>query len=133
MDLYYFCKVYIWKNYDIISKAQWSHMRYDIRKGTSMITTDEILNLNYYKKTTYTGWMEGMRFLIRREAPEDGDAIFHAWVWPGPYIFNLTDDDRKFDATFPFTNEGKQQVVDWINSSFEEHKDLWPKRKTDGN
>ena len=33
-----------------------------------MITTDEILNLNYYKKTTYTGWMEGMRFLIRREA-----------------------------------------------------------------
>ena len=98
-----------------------------------MLTTDEVLNLNYYKKITYTGWMGGMRFLIQREAPEEGDAIFHVWVWPGPYIFDLTADERKFDATFPFTEEGKQQAVDWINAQFEEHKSLWPKRKTDEN
>ena len=98
-----------------------------------MLTTDEVLNLNYYKKTTYTGWMGGMRFLIRRETPEEGDAIFHVWVWPGPYIFDLTADERKFDAVFPFTEEGKQQAVDWINAQFEEHKSLWPKRKTDEN
>ncbi len=47
-----------------------------------MLTSDEVLNLNYYKKTSYTGWINGMRFLIRREAPEEGDAFFHAWVWP---------------------------------------------------
>ncbi len=98
-----------------------------------MITFDEVLNLNYYKKTSYTGWMEGMRFLIKREAPEDGDAIFHVWIWPGPYIFELTDDSKKIDTTYPFSDEGKRQVVDWLNEQFEEHKDLWPKRKTDEN
>lgn len=38
-----------------------------------MLTYDEVLNLNYYKKTTYTGWMDGMRFLIRREQPKEVD------------------------------------------------------------
>ena len=66
---------------------------YKIMKlGDTMLTSDEVLNLNYYKKTSYTGWINGMRFLIRREAPEEGDAFFHAWVWPGPLIFSLTDD-----------------------------------------
>ena len=81
-----------------------------------MLTSDEVLNLNYYKKTSYTGWINGMRFLIRREAPEEGDAFFHAWVWPGPLIFSLT-------------NEGKQQVVDWINAQYEEHPEKWSHEK----
>ena len=90
-----------------------------------MLTTDEILNLNYYKKTSYTGWMNGMRFLIKREAPEDGDAIFHAWVWPGPLIFDLAAEEKKRDFTAPFSNEGKQQIVDWINSQYENNPDLF--------
>lgn len=60
---------------------------YKIMKlGDTMLTSDEVLNLNYYKKTSYTGWINGMRFLIRREAPEEGDAFFHAWV-SAPYLF----------------------------------------------
>ena len=35
-----------------------------------MLTYDDALNLNYYKKTTFTGWMNGMRFLIKREEPD---------------------------------------------------------------
>lgn len=96
-----------------------------------MISYDEVLNLNYYKKTSYTGWMEGMRFLIKREAPENQDPVFHAWVWPGPYIFELTPAENKFTAQFPFSEEGKKQTVEWLNQQFEEHKDLWPKHKTD--
>lgn len=76
-----------------------------------MLTYDDALNLNYYKKTTFTGWMNGMRFLIKREEPvikeatedtpeEKGEPIFHAWIWPGPYIFDLTDDSKK--QTIPF-------------------------------
>jgi hypothetical protein len=92
-----------------------------MKSGDSMLTFDEVLNLNYYKKTSYTGWINGMRFLIKREAPEEGDAFFHAWVWPGPLIFSLTDDSLKTDFTAPFSNEGKQQVVDWINAQYEDH------------
>lgn len=94
-----------------------------------MLTSDEVLNLNYYKKTSYTGWINGMRFLIRREAPEEGDAFFHSWVWPGPLIFSLTDDSLKTDFTAPFTNEGKQQVVDWINAQYEDHPEKWSHEK----
>ena len=101
-----------------------------------MLTYDDALNLNYYKKTSYTGWMGGMRFLIKREeviikeatedAPEEkGDPIFHAWVWPGPLIFDLVDDAQKYDFTAPFSDEGKQQVVDWINAQYEDNPDLW--------
>ena len=35
-----------------------------------MLTYDDALNLEYYKKTTYTGWMGGMRFLIKKEEPD---------------------------------------------------------------
>ncbi len=90
-----------------------------------MLTFDEVLNLNYYKKTSYSGWINGMRFLIRREQHEDQDAVFHAWVWPGPLIFDLTEDDKKTDFTAPFSDEGKQEVVDWINEQYLTHGELW--------
>lgn len=101
-----------------------------------MLTYEEVLNMNYYKKTSYTGWMGGMRFLIRREAPEaeEGkdpiDPFFHVWVWPGPYIFDLTPADKKYTARFPFTAEGKKMAVDWINEQYEVHLSEWPKKKT---
>lgn len=94
-----------------------------------MLTYDEVLNLNYYKKTTYTGWIDPVRFLIKMEKPEEADALFHAWVWPGPYIFSLTDDSVKKDFTAPFSEDGKKQVVDWINEQYETYKDIWSTKK----
>ena len=96
-----------------------------------MLTYDDALNLNYYKKTTFTGWMGGMRFLIKRETPEDADSIFHVWIRPGPYIFDKTDDSLKREHTFPFSEEGKKQAVDWINEEYEANIKYWPRRKTD--
>lgn len=90
-----------------------------------MLTYDEALNLNYYKKTSFTGWMKPLRFLIKQEKPEEGEPIFHAWVWPGPYIYDLTSDNLKTDMTAPFTEDGKRQIVDWINEQYEIHKDEW--------
>ena len=83
------------------------------------LTHHRKLNLNYYKKTTFTGWMKPIRFLIKKEDSEDGNQIFHAWVWPEPYIFELTDDSLKIDFTAPFSEDGKKQVVDWVNSQQE--------------
>lgn len=93
-----------------------------------MLTYDEALNLNYYKKTSFTGWMNPLRFLIKQEKTEEGEAFFHAWVWPGPYIFTLTDDSLKIDTTAPFTEEGKRQIVDWINEQYLMYKDTWSKK-----
>lgn len=94
-----------------------------------MLTFDDALNLNYYKKAPFTGWMNGMRFLIKREAPEEGEAILHAWVWQAPLIFELVDDGEKTDFTAPFSNEGKQAVVDWINREYESRPEFHCGRK----
>ena len=121
-----------------------------------MLTYDDALNLNYYKKTTFTGWMNGMRFLIKREEPvikeatedtpeEKGEPIFHAQqslvgtagADGKEHTLtladdNLTDDSKKTDNTFPFTDDGKKQCVDWINEVISAHSNEYPKNKTDG-
>lgn len=101
-----------------------------------MITNDDILNMNFYKKEKFTGSYLGMRYLIKKDSePEDAEDtsenaprrdIFRATIWPGPYNFATTPDDKKISATFPFTPEGKQQVVDWLNGQWESRKNEWP-------
>ena len=98
-----------------------------------MLTYDDALNLNYYKKTSFTGWMGGMRFMIKMEKDtidEQEIPMFHVWIWPGPYIFDLTPDDRKTEKTFPFSNDGKKEAVDWINKQYEARMSEWPRLRT---
>ena len=91
---------------------------------------DDALNMEFYKKSSFTGWTGGMRFKIAKETPEEGDPVFHVWVWPGPYIFDLTDESLKTETTFPFTEEGRKQSVDWINEQYEARIKEWPQKKT---
>lgn len=94
-----------------------------------MLSYDDALSLEYYKKTSYTGWMEGMRFLIKKEQEEESDPILHGWIWPGPYIFDKTEDSSKEDHIEPFTEEGRKAMVDWVNGMFEDPSRKWSKRK----
>ena len=85
-----------------------------------------------------------MRFLIKREEPvikeatedtpeEKGEPIFHAWIWPGPYIFG-PDRRQQKGLTIPFHLQmtEKKQCVDWINEVISAHSNEYPKNKTDG-
>ncbi len=94
-----------------------------------MLTYDEVLNLNFYKHSAYTGWISPLRFRIKMDKPENGEPIFHAWIWPGPYIFDLADDSKKIEYTAPFTQEGKKEIVDWINAQYELYKNVWSAKK----
>ena len=99
-----------------------------------MITNDDILNMNFYKKEKFTGSYLGMRYLIQKDSVESEAAegkdpvktdIFRATNWPGPYNYATTPDEKKTSRTFPFTPEGKQQVVDWLNEQWNSRKDLF--------
>ena len=94
-----------------------------------MLTYDEVLNLNFYKLSDYTGWINPLRFRIKMEKSEDAEPIFCVWVWPGPYIFDFVEDEKKITYTAPFTQDGKKEVVDWINAQYESYKDTWSKKK----
>lgn len=90
-----------------------------------MITNEDILNMNFYKKEKFTGSCRGMRYLIRRDSlPEEND-VFSVTVWRGPYNYNTTPEEEKTTCCFPFTPEGKQQVVDWLNAQWESRRGEW--------
>ena len=82
-----------------------------------MITTEDILNMNFYKKEKFTGSYLGMRYLIKKDS-KDGSDVFSVCIWPGPYNFETTGEDLKTYADFPFTPEGKQLAVDWMNEQW---------------
>lgn len=91
-----------------------------------MITPEDVLNLNFYKKEKFAGSYKGMRYLIQKDHEEESDTdIFRATYWPGPYNFAVTDDSLKISATFPFTEDGKVQVVNWLNDNWEKKKDYF--------
>lgn len=95
-----------------------------------MITTDDVLNMNFYKKEKFTGSYKGMRYLLMKdtmevlsdnpETPTETKTVFRCYVWPGPYNFATTPNEEKRMETFPFTAEGKQQAVDWMNAQWKE-------------
>lgn len=93
----------------------------------AMIQNEDILNMNFYKKEKFTGSYLGMRYLIRKENA-DGADLFRVFIWPGPYNFASTAEEKKTSAVFPFTPEGKQQVVDWLNEQWNSRKQEWPSR-----
>ena len=97
-----------------------------------MIQNDDILNMNFYKKEKFTGSYQGMRYLIQKDQEEDAEDenvkhdIFRVTIWPGPYNFASTADDLKSSAVFPFTPEGKEQVVGWLNEQWSARRTEWP-------
>ena len=83
-------------NHTLLPPIDW------IRKGDFMITNDDILNMNFYKKEKFTGSYLGMRYLIKKDsepeaeaAPANGEEasepkmmdVFRATIWPGPYNY----------------------------------------------
>ena len=88
-----------------------------------MIQNDDILNMNFYKKEKFTGSYQGMRYLIQKDQEEDAEDenVKHE-------PFASTADDLKSSAVFPFTPEGKEQVVGWLNEQWSARRTEWPGR-----
>ena len=86
-----------------------------------MITTEDVLNMNFYKKEKFTGSYKGMRYLLKKDSEND-TTIFRCYVWPGPYNFASTPDEQKLTEIFDFTEEGKQKAVDWMNEQWKARK-----------
>ena len=63
-----------------------------------MITAEDILNMNFYKKEKFTGSYKGMRYLVKKEKDDAENDIFRATVWP--IIFQPLPTIRKFPPLF---------------------------------
>lgn len=82
-----------------------------------MIDLDGMISIPYLKKTTFTGSHRGMNFMIRKQSDDDGDKI-QAVTWPGPYIFSVTEEEKKTFQDFEFSQEGLLEAIKWLNEYY---------------
>lgn len=73
------------------------------------------------KKAGFTGSHKGMRFFVK-SLEEDKITAF---VYPEPYSFDNTPEDKKISESFDYTTEGVDACVEWLNQIYEEKKSFW--------
>ena len=83
-----------------------------------MIDLDGMISIPYLKKTVFTGSHTGMNFMIRKISGDEGDRI-QGIVWPGPFSFAASEDEKKTFHEFEFSEEGLKNAVLWINEYYE--------------
>lgn len=89
-----------------------------------MINKEKFNVLNYVKKEEYTASMDGMRYMLRKKETPDGN-VLEVVIWPEPYCYAKTEEDKKQRMEFSFTANGVQEAADWLNEQYEVQKPLW--------
>ena len=74
--------------------------------------------LNYIKKERFTGSDAGMRFMFEKKKTDEKEVIL-ACVWPEPFSFEKTEEDKKEYKEFVLTDEGLQEAVEWVENKHE--------------
>ncbi len=72
-----------------------------------------------YRSRCYRLAMEPMENLRFTPKEKWGERTLRAWVWPGPYAFDETEDEKKEYRDFPYTEEGLDQAVEWLDERCE--------------
>ncbi|MBP5223894.1 MAG: hypothetical protein J6Z35_12155 [Lachnospiraceae bacterium] len=90
-----------------------------------MIDRNDILSMEYLKKTEFTGSHAGMRYRLEGIAGEDGNKKLKVTVWPEPFNFFMTPDDQKQSEIFDFNDDGVEDAVRWMNARLFEDKEKW--------
>ena len=96
-----------------------------------MIGAKDILSMNFYSYgKPFTGSCTGMRYRIimqKRETGKDADdkpileKYFEVSTWPEPYGFEATAPEKITKTEFPFTEEGYDGIVKFLNDSIEKY------------
>ncbi len=107
--------------------------------NTMKILNKDSYGLTWYEHAQpYLGSFRGMRYRIARDPMDDvfltpadkkGEAEFEIIIWPEPYCFEETPEEQKTSARFPFTDEGKLEMIGWLNRQYEERIDEWEAAK----
>lgn len=90
-----------------------------------MIQREDILSMEYLKKTEYTGCHHGMRYRLEKKETEDGGKELLVTVWPEPFNFFTTPEDQKTRRTFTFDEDGVTDAVAWMNDLLFTQKERW--------
>ncbi|BBF43690.1 hypothetical protein lbkm_2378 [Lachnospiraceae bacterium KM106-2] len=89
-----------------------------------MIKKESILTLHFFDYgEAFTGSDGNMRYRmmkVEHEVEEEKkEAKLLVTVWPGPYAYDHTEEEKKQSREFAFSEEGKSAAVDWLNEEYE--------------
>ncbi|MCM1569296.1 MAG: hypothetical protein NC081_07595 [Roseburia sp.] len=90
-----------------------------------MIQREDILSMEYLKKTEYTGCHQGMRYRLEKAENEAGEKRLKATVWPEPFNFFSTPEEQKTTELFTFDEDGLGDAIAWMNNRLFEEKERW--------
>ena len=90
-----------------------------------MIKREDILSMEYLKKSEFSGSHQGMRYRLEGVTLGEGDKQLLVTVWPEPFNFFKTPDEEKTTAYFTFDEDGVADAVAWMNDRLFEEKDRW--------
>ena len=91
-----------------------------------MIQREDILSMEYLKKTEYTASHQGMRYRLEAVAGEDGKKL-KTTVWPEPFNYFTTPEEDKQFALFDFNEDGIVDAISWMNNCLFEGHDKYKK------
>ncbi|MBQ3905757.1 MAG: hypothetical protein II743_03230 [Lachnospiraceae bacterium] len=87
-----------------------------------MIQREDILSMEYLKKTEYTGCHQGMRYRLEKKEDDEGKKLL-VTVWPEPFNYASTSEEEKTRQEFTFDEDGVVDAIAWMNNLLFEQKD----------
>lgn len=89
-----------------------------------MIVREDILSMEYLKKTEYTGCHQGMRYRLEAVSIEEEKKL-KVTIWPEPFNFHTTPEEKKQSELFFFDEDGVKDAISWMNDKLYEDRDKW--------
>ncbi len=89
-----------------------------------MIEKEKFHVFNFVNREDYIASMDGMRYMLHKKSTEDG-AKLEVIIWPEPYCFAKTPEEKKQRTEFAFSAAGVEEAADWLNEQYMQQKPLW--------
>lgn len=78
----------------------------------------------YKNKAVLAASYCGMRYQVMQTELEE-EKVLSAAVWPEPFCFEKTPEEKKTEKQFAFTEDGLDEAYEWICSQYETRKQEW--------
>lgn len=85
-----------------------------------MIREEDILSMEYLKKSEYTGGSGPIRYRLEGVMVEEEKKL-KATIWPKPFNFISTPEEQKQAEFFTFDRDGVLDAIRWMNGKIMEY------------
>ncbi len=84
-----------------------------------MLEVSELMPLNYYRYgEPFTGSLKNLRYRLVRIREEGKEDELELCLWPGPFAYGTTEEEKKQRRRLPFSDEGLEEACSVINQEY---------------